>query len=85
VKAHDPVAMERFQQEHGDLDVTICADVESALRDCDAAVLVTEWPQYRELDWEGLARSMRTAIMLDGRLVLDRARLTRAGFRYVGI
>jgi UDPglucose 6-dehydrogenase len=85
VKAHDPVAMERFQQEHGDLDVTICADVESVLRDCDAAVLVTEWPQYRELDWEGLARSMRTAIMLDGRLVLDRARLTRAGFRYVGI
>jgi hypothetical protein len=28
---------------------------------------------------------MRTAIILDGRLVLDRARLTRAGFRYVAI
>jgi len=55
------------------------------LRDCDAAVLVTEWPQYRELDWEALARVMRTAILLDGRLVLDRGRLTRAGFRYVGI
>ncbi len=85
VKAHDPVAMERFKQEHADLDVACCADVESVLRDCDAAVLVTEWPQYRELDWERLARVMRTAIMLDGRLVLDRGRLTRAGFRYVGI
>jgi UDPglucose 6-dehydrogenase len=64
--------------------VVCCPDVESVLRDSDAAVLVTEWPQYRELDWEPLARVMRTAIILDGRLVLDRARITRAGFRYVG-
>jgi UDPglucose 6-dehydrogenase len=85
VKAHDPVAMERFQREHPDLDLICCPDVESALRDCDAAVLVTEWPQYRELDWEPLARVMRTPILLDGRLVLDRVRLKRAGFRYIGI
>jgi UDPglucose 6-dehydrogenase len=85
VKAHDPVAMERFARENADLDVTCCANVEDTLCDCDAAVLVTEWPQYRDLDWEPLARVMRTAIILDGRLVLDRARLARAGFRYVGI
>jgi UDPglucose 6-dehydrogenase len=85
VKVHDPVAMDRFKREHADLDVICCADVESVLTDCDAAVLVTEWPQYRELDWEPLARIMRTPILLDGRLVLDRSRLARAGFRYVGI
>ncbi len=85
VKAHDPVAMERFKRENPDLDVACCPDVETTLRDCDAAVLVTEWPQYRELDWEPLARVMRTAIILDGRLVLDRVRLTRAGFKYLGI
>jgi UDPglucose 6-dehydrogenase len=85
VKVHDPVAMERFKREHADLDVACCPDVESTLRDCDAAVLVTEWPQYRELDWEPLARVMRTPILLDGRLVLDRVRLKRAGFRYIGI
>lgn len=85
VKAHDPVAMERFKREHPNLEIVCCPDAETTLRDCDAAVLVTEWPQYRELDWEPLAKVMRTAIMLDGRLVLDRARLTRAGFRYVGI
>jgi UDPglucose 6-dehydrogenase len=85
VKAHDPVAMERFKRENPGLEVTCCPDVETTFRDCDAVVLVTEWAQYRELDWEPLARLMRTAIILDGRLVLDRARLTRAGFRYVGI
>jgi UDPglucose 6-dehydrogenase len=48
-------------------------------------VLVTEWPEYRELDWERLAKSMRGAFVLDGRHALDRGRLTRAGFRYAGL
>ncbi len=81
VRAHDPVAMERFRREHPDLDVVLCESAEETARDADALVLVTEWPQYRDLDWEPLARSMRTALLLDGRYVLDRARLARAGFR----
>jgi UDPglucose 6-dehydrogenase len=48
-------------------------------------VLVTEWQQYLELDWEALAGRMRSRIVLDGRNALDRARLTRFGFRYLGI
>ncbi len=85
IKAHDPVAMDRFRREHPDLNVTLCETAEEVARDCDAVVLVTEWPQYREMDWEPLARSMRTAIVLDGRLALDRARLSRAGFKYLGL
>jgi UDPglucose 6-dehydrogenase len=85
VKAHDPVAMERFKREHGDIGVMCCDTPEAAVRDCDAVVLVTEWPQYREMDWEPLAKLMRTAMVLDGRMVLDRARVSRAGFRYIGL
>ena len=85
VKAHDPVAMERFRREQPDLPITLCESPEEVAQECDAVVLVTEWPQYRELDWESLARSMRTAVMLDGRLVLDRVRLSRAGFKYLGL
>jgi UDPglucose 6-dehydrogenase len=85
VKAHDPVAMDRFRTDNPSLDVTCCATPELVAEGTDALVLVTEWPEYRELDWDKLAKSMRTAILLDGRNVLDRARLTRAGFRYVGL
>lgn len=85
VKAHDPVAMERFRKDHADLEVVCCETPEEVARDADALVLVTEWPQYREMDWEPLARVMRTAIVLDGRHALDRARMTRAGFRYIGL
>jgi UDPglucose 6-dehydrogenase len=83
VKAHDPVAMERFTQEHPNLDITLCTTPEEVAKDTDALILVTEWQQYRELDWEAIKPSMRTAVLLDGRNVLDRAALTRMGYRYL--
>jgi UDPglucose 6-dehydrogenase len=52
---------------------------------CDALVLVTEWNEYRDLDWETLAGRMRVPFILDGRHVLDREKLVRAGFRYLSI
>jgi UDPglucose 6-dehydrogenase len=85
VKAHDPVAMGRFRSENPALEVICCPTAEEVAEGADALVLVTEWPEYRELDWEKVAKSMRAPILLDGRHVLDRARLTRAGFRYSGL
>jgi len=85
VKVHDPVAMERFAREYGDLAVVACATPEQVADDADALVLVTEWQEYRELDWEAMAGRMRSRILLDGRNALDGGRLTRFGFRYLGI
>jgi UDPglucose 6-dehydrogenase len=85
VRAHDPVAMERFTQENPDLAVTVTASAEDAARDADAIVLLTEWQQYLELDWEAVARVMHSAILVDGRNLLDRDRLSQSGFRYVGL
>jgi UDPglucose 6-dehydrogenase len=85
VKAHDPVAMDRFRQDNPNSEVQCCQTAEEVANGADALVLVTEWPQYRDLNWEQVAGSMRSAILLDGRHALDRQRLTRAGFRYVGL
>ena len=85
VKAHDPVAMDRFRQDNPTSEVQCCATAEEVAQGSDALVLTTEWPQYRDLDWEQVAKSMRSAILVDGRHALDRTRLTRAGFRYVGL
>jgi len=85
VKVHDPVAMARFQEQYGDLGVICCSTAEAVAEDADALVLVTEWQQYRELDWEHIPSRMRTPIVLDGRNALDRTRLERYGFRYLAI
>ena len=85
VKVHDPVAMDRFKKEHAGLDVILASGAHEVARDADALILVTEWPQYLELNWESLASVMRTPILLDARHVLDRARIGRAGFRYLSL
>jgi UDPglucose 6-dehydrogenase len=83
VVAYDPVAEERARELLG--DVEFASSAEGALEDADAAVLVTEWPEFAELDWAALAGRMSTALVVDGRNFLDPVVLREAGFAYEGI
>jgi UDPglucose 6-dehydrogenase len=85
VRVHDPVAMERFQEEYGSIGAVCCLKAEEVADEADALVLVTEWHQYLELDWEALGERMRSRIVLDGRNALDRTKLERFGFRCLGV
>jgi UDPglucose 6-dehydrogenase len=55
------------------------------VRDVDAVVLVTEWPEYRALDWGRVASLVRRRIVVDGRNCLDGPALARLGFAYVSV
>jgi UDPglucose 6-dehydrogenase len=83
VVAYDPVAAEAAR---GMLDgVDFRDSALAALDEADAAVLVTEWPEFRELDWAAAASSMARPLLVDGRNFLDPAVLREAGFSYEGI
>ena len=56
-----------------------------ALDGADAAVLVTEWPEFAELDWAAVAGKMKTPLLVDGRNFLDETALRAAGITYEGI
>jgi UDPglucose 6-dehydrogenase len=56
-----------------------------ALEGADAAVLVTEWSEFAELDWAAAAERMARPVMVDGRNFLDPEKLVKAGFEYEGI
>ncbi len=85
VKAHDPIAADRFRREHPHMPVQLCQHAAEVAEGCDALVLVTEWNEYRDLDWECIAKRMRHPFILDGRHALDKEKLTRAGMRYVAL
>jgi UDPglucose 6-dehydrogenase len=55
------------------------------LADVDAAILVTEWPEFAELDWAVAAETMARPLLIDGRNFLDANLLEKAGFEYEGI
>jgi UDPglucose 6-dehydrogenase len=65
--------------------VAIAPSALEALEGADAAVLVTEWPELRELDWAEAAKRMRQQVLVDGRNLLDPAELRALGFVYEGI
>jgi UDPglucose 6-dehydrogenase len=84
VRVYDPVAADRAGAMLG--GATIAASALDAVDGADAVVLVTEWPEFRELGWESDVKGrMRTPLVVDGRNFLDREALIEAGFTYEGI
>jgi UDPglucose 6-dehydrogenase len=81
VRGWDPVARP------GDLmkGVEISDSVLEAVRDTDAAVVVTEWPELRELASEEVRAVMRNPLIVDGRNILDPEAVRSAGFAYEGV
>jgi UDPglucose 6-dehydrogenase len=83
VRAYDPVAEGAAEELLP--DVELAESVDQALDGADAAVLVTEWPEFAELDWSALRDRMVNPLIVDGRNFLDAAALREAGFTYEGI
>ena len=84
VRVYDPVATDPAREILG--DAQLCDTALDALEGADAAVLVTEWPEFRELDWAGEVKErMNVPLVVDGRNFLDRDALSEAGFTYEGI
>jgi len=83
VRAFDPVAAEQARALMPALDYA--ASPLEALEGCDAAVLVTEWPELVGLDWNEARAAMRGRLIVDGRNALDGDRVREAGLLYEGI
>src|SRR3954452_9037156 len=84
VRVFDPVAMDRASELLG--GATLAASAEEALDGADGAVLVTEWPEFSQLDWAGEIRQrMNNPLIVDGRNFLDRDALIAAGYTYEGV
>lgn len=84
VRATDPKALELARQLL-DPRVELFDDPLEALEGADAVLLVTEWPEYRGLDWAEAKRRLRRPVVLDGRNALDPQAMEALGYVYQGI
>lgn len=84
VKAYDPIVSQTGMR-HGLSGVQVETDPERLADGCDALVLVTDWEQFRNLDYAKMGTLMNNPVVIDGRNFLDREELQRAGFYYVGV
>jgi UDPglucose 6-dehydrogenase len=83
VAVYDPIAEDEARELiHG---VRFATDAVDCVRDADAVVLVTEWDEFRSLDWAEVASAMAGRLIIDGRNALDPQAVAAAGLSYEGV
>ncbi len=85
IMAHDPVAMDEARRLKLDALVTLCEDNYQALKGSDGLILVTEWLEYREPDFERMKSLMKNPVIFDGRNIYNQDKVRKMGFHYFGI
>ncbi len=83
IQVHDPQAMERMKAVFPSLHY--CADPHEAAEHAEALMIVTEWPEFKNLDWERIKHSMSRPLILDGRNLLNGDEMAALGFEYQGV
>ncbi|MGY2461629.1 UDP-glucose dehydrogenase family protein [Vreelandella sulfidaeris] len=86
VQAFDPEAMEETQRLYGNRDdLTLCGTKETALNGADALVVVTEWQNFRALDFALIHTQLSQPTIFDGRNMHEPARMANKGFTYYSV
>jgi UDPglucose 6-dehydrogenase len=83
VAVYDPVAEDEAREMIG--GVRFATDSLDCVRDADAVVLVTEWDEFRAIDWSAAAEAMAGTLVIDGRNALDPEAVSGAGLTYEGV
>ena len=81
VRGFDPAASANAARDLPGLE--IIASAELALDDADAAIIATDWPVFRSLDWAAARDRLRRPLVIDGRRLLDAGLMRALGFSYV--
>ncbi|MGZ4183558.1 MAG: UDP-glucose dehydrogenase family protein [Solirubrobacteraceae bacterium] len=83
VRAYDPIAEDEARKLM--FGVEFADSALGALAGADACIIVTEWPEFAELDWAAAADAMNGRVVIDGRNFADTKAVLASGFAYEGI
>ena len=82
---HDPKAMEKAKELLPAEGVTYVDDMDSVADGCDALIVATEWPEFKELDLVKAREAMTVPLLFDGRNLFDPTEMEQLGFTYKSI
>lgn len=84
VSAYDPAAMENAKF-YLDENLDYCDDQYEALKDAEALLILTEWNEFRNPDFEKIKNELKAPIIFDGRNIFDVEKMEELGFVYYSI
>lgn len=83
IKVYDPSAMKKAKEQLS--GVKFCEDPYSAAQDSDCLLIITEWDEFKELDFLKIKRLLKRPLIIDGRNIYDPQVMKKSGFIYLGI
>lgn len=83
IRAYDPAAMDNARAAMPEIEC--CTSAEAALEGADAALILTEWPEFRGLDWPSVRASMASPLVVDLRNLYEPADVAEAGVLYYSL
>jgi UDPglucose 6-dehydrogenase len=84
VRAYDPEAAENIRKIYGD-KIELFDDEYEALRGADTLLIITEWPVFRQPDFERMAKNLKQKVIFDGRNLYPTHQMEELGFTYFSI
>lgn len=85
IRVFDPEAMANAKKALGNKGITYCKDAYDAAKESDCLVVMTEWNQFKELNFKRLKKLLKTPAIIDGRNIYDPEMLKKMGFSYTGM
>lgn len=85
ISAYDPAAMSRAQAMLPEGSITYATDAYAACLNADAVLVLTEWPEFADLDLARVRKLLKLPIVLDGKNLLDPNKVKAAGLHYFGV
>lgn len=83
IRAFDPQAMPGARKIFK--DIKFCKDVYETAKGSDCLVVLTEWNEFKEIDFKKIKKLLKQPVIVDGRNIYDPAKMKKMGFRYIGI
>lgn len=84
VRVYDPQAMPKARRVFPE-KVLFCNNAEEVVTDADLLAVITEWEEFKKLDFTRIKEKMRVPIVCDGRNIYDRQELEKLGFTYIAV
>jgi len=84
IKVYDPSSMKKVKEVISD-GLKFCQDPYEACRNSDCLLIVTEWDEFKELDFAKVKKLLKRPLIIDGRNIYDPQAMKKLGFTYVGV
>ncbi len=84
VKVFDPIAQEQAKKVLGEI-VIYENDLIKSVEKSDCLVIVTEWPEFKEVDLEKIKKKLACPYIIDGRNIFSPRKMKRLGFKYLSV